>query len=234
MIGFVSQFFFIGIGSLSSSTLGRRCSCADDGGVGARRQLRRAKAHGWMPPRGVRYDNSDSPGEGVFVDRRYRPKSGNPRVESLASPRNFINTAAAAFEGADRLCESGHPVRFLRHPSHWTGTAPTPAGRHSVGTDRDADRRKGSLTIFMESAGWWQGTRAIQKGKQQAARGRSRATESGERLGMALSDPSIRLLATLVQALSSPNEAVTPAAIKRAPVLVRSTTVSAAFTTGSW
>jgi hypothetical protein len=39
VIGFVSQFFFIDIGSLRSSTLGRRSSCADDGRVGPRRQL---------------------------------------------------------------------------------------------------------------------------------------------------------------------------------------------------
>ena len=162
MIGFVSQFFSATSGALSStSTLRRHSSRADDGWVGARRQLPRAKAHGWMPPRGVRQDDSDSPGEGVFVDRRYRPKSGNPGVESLASPRNFINTAAAAFEGAGRLCASGHPVRFSGHPSRRDRTMLTSPSRASARTDADADRPKGSLTIFTESAGRWQRTRAI-------------------------------------------------------------------------
>jgi hypothetical protein len=122
VIGFVSQFFFIDIGSLSSSTLA--VPRAQTAGLAA--TTTRAKAHGWMPPRGVRHDDSDSPGEGVFVDRRHRRKSRNPGVASLTSPRNFINTAAAAFEGAGRLCASSHPVRFSGHPSRRTGQCSRP------------------------------------------------------------------------------------------------------------
>jgi hypothetical protein len=67
--------------------------------VGAQRSLPRAKAHGWnpIPPRGILHENAHSPGERALADRRYGAKSGNPApgVESLTSPRNFINIVAA-------------------------------------------------------------------------------------------------------------------------------------------
>jgi hypothetical protein len=76
VIGFVSQFFSSTSGALSStSTLGRQSSCADDGRVGARRSPPRAKAHGRIPPRGVRHDNAHSPGERVLADRRHGPRA---------------------------------------------------------------------------------------------------------------------------------------------------------------
>jgi len=40
----------------------------------------------------------------------------------------------------------------------------TSSSRASARTDADADRPQGSLTIFMESAGWWQRTGAISLG----------------------------------------------------------------------
>lgn len=158
MIGFVSQFFHRH--RFPQLEHARSSACAD-GGVGAPQQLPRAKANGWMPPRGVRHDDTDSPGEGGFADRRHRPKSGNPGVASLTSPRNFINAAAAAFEGAGRLCASGHPIRFFGRPSRRTRTMLTSSTPASARVDADAARPKSSFTIFMKSAGWWQRTGAI-------------------------------------------------------------------------
>jgi hypothetical protein len=115
---------------------------------------------------------------GVFVDRRYRPKSGNPGVESLTPSRNFIDTAAAAFEGAGMVCDSGHPVRFSGHPSRRTWTMLAYSSRASARTDGDTDRPNGSLTIFIEDPGWWQRTDAAPRSSSEAARagvGRPRA-----------------------------------------------------------
>ena len=52
-----------------------------------------------IPPRGVLHDNSRSPGERALADRRYGPRAATRGVESLASPRNYINIAAAGREG---------------------------------------------------------------------------------------------------------------------------------------
>jgi hypothetical protein len=139
VIGFVSQFFFIDIGSLSSSTLA--VPRAQTAGLAA--TTTRAKAHGWMPPRGVRHDDSDSPGEGVFVDRRHRRKSRNPGVASLTSPRNFINTAA----GGSRVRAGVVPPVTLSDFPDTRRVGPDNAhvpSRASTRTDADADRYKRS------------------------------------------------------------------------------------------
>jgi hypothetical protein len=75
VIGFVSQFFFIDPGSLSSSTLLLRRRQGWRAAIGASRQSARLAP---IPPRGVRHDNSHSPGEGVLADRRDGPRAATP------------------------------------------------------------------------------------------------------------------------------------------------------------
>jgi hypothetical protein len=97
VIGFVSQFFSSTSGALSStSTLGRHSSCAADGRVGAQRQLPRAKAHGWIPSdlavscMTIRILRAKASWLTGAMGQEQQPLPG---VASLASSRNFINTA---------------------------------------------------------------------------------------------------------------------------------------------
>jgi hypothetical protein len=99
VIGFVSQFFSSTSGALSStSTLGRHSWCADDGRVGARaqRSLPRAKARAWIPFHlavscmTIRILRAK---ESWLTGATGQERQPAPEVESLASPRNFINIA---------------------------------------------------------------------------------------------------------------------------------------------
>jgi hypothetical protein len=102
VIGFVSQFFF-DIGRPQLDEHSRHSSCADDGAVGAQRSLPRIKAHGWIPShlavccmtmRILRAKESWLTGA---TGQEGQPV---PELESLASPRNSINIAAAAAAAA--------------------------------------------------------------------------------------------------------------------------------------